>query len=49
VVIWITDPDPDRDTGKTCLGGDIHCPNASSFILPIWLRFRFYCRMYGDL
>jgi len=24
------DPDPYRDTGKTCLGG-VHCPSASSF------------------
>jgi len=34
VVIWITDPntgpDPDRDSGKTCLGGGMHCPNVSS-------------------
>ena len=26
-----TDPDPYRDTGKTCLGGGMHCPSASSF------------------
>jgi len=25
--------DPDRDTGKTCLGGGMHCPSASSLIL----------------
>ena len=25
------DPDPYRDTGKTCLGGGIHCPSASGF------------------
>jgi len=25
------DPDPYRDTGKTCLGGGMHCPSASSF------------------
>jgi len=24
------DPDPYRDTGKTCLGGGMHCRNASS-------------------
>ena len=24
------DTDPDRDTGKTCLGGGLHCPTASS-------------------
>jgi len=34
VAIRISDtdtyPDPDRDTGKTCLGGGIHCPSASS-------------------
>ena len=23
------DPDPGRDTGKTCLDGGIHCPSAS--------------------
>jgi len=28
-----TDPnrDPYRETGKTCLGGGMHCPSASSF------------------
>jgi len=25
--------DPDRDTGKTCLGGGMHCPSASSCFL----------------
>jgi len=25
------DPDPYRDTGKTCLGGGMHCPSASSY------------------
>ena len=32
LAIWVTDPDPDpyRDTGKTCLGGGMHCPRASS-------------------
>jgi len=25
-----TDPDPYHDTGKTCLGGDMHCASASS-------------------
>jgi len=24
--------DLDRDTGKTCLGGGMHCPSASSFV-----------------
>jgi len=24
-----TDPDPYRDAGKKCLGGDMHCPSAS--------------------
>ena len=23
---------PDGGTGKTCLGGGMHCPDASSFI-----------------
>ena len=29
----MTDPDtdPDRDTGKTYLGGDMRCPYASSY------------------
>ena len=35
VAIRITDPDTDtdpyRDTGKTCLGGGMHCHSASSF------------------
>ena len=26
-----TAPDPYCDTGKTCLGGGMHCPSASSF------------------
>jgi len=25
------DPDSDRDTGETCFGEGMHCPNASSF------------------
>jgi len=28
LVIRITDPD--RDAAKTCLGGGMHCPSASS-------------------
>jgi len=28
-----TDPDPYLYTGKTCLGGGVHCPNASSYHL----------------
>ena len=24
---------PDGGTGKTCLGGGMHCPNASSFCI----------------
>jgi len=27
-----TDPDMNRDTDKTCLGGGMHCPSASSYI-----------------
>jgi len=27
------DPDPYRDTGKTCLGRGMHFPSASSYIL----------------
>jgi len=29
---WLTDSPPDGGTGKTCLGGGLHCPSASSFI-----------------
>ena len=25
------DLDPDCNTGKTCIGGGMHCPSASSF------------------
>ena len=36
MAIRIRDPDPDpnpyRNTGKTCVGGGMHCPSASSFI-----------------
>jgi len=42
MAIWITDPDtnPDHDTGKTCLGGCMHCPSASSIrcVLSVSLR-----------
>jgi len=31
VVLWIMDLDPYRDTSKTCLGGGMECPSASSF------------------
>jgi len=31
VAIRITDPDPHRDAGMTCLGGGMHCLSASSF------------------
>jgi len=27
-----TYPDPYHNTGKTCFGGGMHCPSASSFI-----------------
>ena len=26
-----SDPDPYCDTGKTCLGGGMHCPSVSSY------------------
>jgi len=32
VAIRITDPVPYRDTGKTCLGGGMQCPSASSCV-----------------
>jgi len=36
-----TVPDPDRDTGNTCLGGGMHCPSASTGSFPlIWLQGR---------
>jgi len=31
MAIRITDRAPDCDTGKTCLGGGMHCPSGSSF------------------
>ena len=31
MAIRITDLDPYRDTGKTCLGGGMHCPSTSRF------------------
>jgi len=32
VAIRITVPHPYHDIGKTCLGGDMHCPSASSYM-----------------
>ena len=40
VAIRITDPDPDPNTVETCLGGDMHCPSASSFHLN-YFRYRY--------
>jgi len=37
------DPDPDRDTGKTYLGGGMHCPSASSFICHNKLGWSMFC------
>jgi len=39
VAIGITDPDMDRDcdTGKTCLGGGMHCPVLLVVYLFIYL------------
>ena len=36
MAIRVTDPDtdPDRDGGKTCLGGGMHCPSASPVVGP---------------
>jgi len=31
VAIRITDPNPNRDTGKTFLGGGMYCPSTSSY------------------
>jgi len=34
---WIhPDPDPYRDTSKTCLGGGMHCPSSSNFLGFFW-------------
>jgi len=33
VAVWIRDPDPYRDSGKTCLGGGMHGPSASSLYM----------------
>jgi len=40
--MWLTDihtDSPDGSTGKTCLGGGLHCPSASSsgFFEQIWM------------
>jgi len=32
VATGIRDPDPYRDTGKTCFGRDMHCLSASSYL-----------------
>jgi len=32
---------PDGDTGKTCLGGGMHCPRASSYYY-----YYYYCCCY---
>jgi len=32
VAIQITEPDPYRHTGNTCLGRRLHCPIASTFM-----------------
>ena len=36
------DPDPYRDTVKTCLGGGVHCSSASSLIGLIILSVNVY-------
>jgi len=41
VAIRIRDPDPYRDTGKTCLDRGTHCPSASSFVLKLYLLVQF--------
>jgi len=33
-------PDPYRDSGKTCHGGGMHCPSPSSFSLNEALKIR---------
>jgi len=30
---FVSDPDPYRDTDKTCLGGGMHCSSASALCL----------------
>jgi len=39
------DPDPYRDTGKTCLVGGMHCPNASS-LLYCFVQIGLECRLH---
>jgi len=29
-------PNPDRDTGKICLGGGMHCPSASTLTIKLF-------------
>jgi len=36
------DPDPDRDTGKTCLDGGMHCPSDSSRLCNVHVKTIFF-------
>jgi len=39
-ILVAMDPDPYRDTVKTCLSGGMHCPSASSLTLNCRLLLR---------
>jgi len=43
-----TDP-PDGGSGKTCLGGGMHCPNASSFMCDTKFHVVLYPSLVPDL
>jgi len=34
----VPDPDPNRDTGKTCFSGGMHCPSA-------YMNMHLHCRL----
>jgi len=42
------DRDPYRDTGKTYLGGGMHCPSASSFAMERLRIWSSECRRRGS-
>jgi len=41
---------PDRDTGKTCLGGGMHCPSASSYLfIDVYIYIFIYLFTYVSI
>jgi len=49
VAIWVMDPDPYRDTGKTCLGGGMHCPSASLYFTVVLSTHCFVCVLFMNV